>query len=69
VLKRASDGTPLWAEGFAGGSGQWALALALDAQARPWLGGWFETSIDFGAPTSPLSASGTRDGFVVVLEP
>jgi len=60
------DHAPLFAAAFGGDDGQVATSIAVSAQGRTFLTGWFRGQLDFGG--GPLDAKNGEDIFVAKFE-
>jgi hypothetical protein len=67
VLKFDPFGELLWSRTFGNERDQMVRDVAVDEDDDIWLVGAFSGSLSFGGPS--LNSSGTRDGFVVELDP
>jgi hypothetical protein len=65
VMKLDPRGGTLWAKGgFGSSSYDTGRSVAVDSAGNVYVAGEFDLSVDFGAPTSPLTCNGFPDAFV-----
>jgi hypothetical protein len=71
VWKLDTDGGFMWVKQIGGANYEWATDLEIDSQGGLYIAGNFERTTDFNPSlaSSPLTAYGSTDGYVVKLDP
>ncbi|NUY81470.1 T9SS type A sorting domain-containing protein [Flavobacterium sp. MAH-1] len=71
IVRLTAEGNLVWAKKIGGPGYEEILSMEVDAQGNVFVAGFFELSCDFdpGVGNYSLTATGSRDGFILKLDP
>jgi hypothetical protein len=69
VAKLSPSGAHLWSKAFGDATNQVGSGVATDAAGNVILSGYFLGTMNFGAPTAPMTTAGGADCYIAKLDP